>query len=400
MINRIYNAFIDDHFRQNRQMAFLSGPRQVGKTTTAQSGKNQPIYINWDNQNDRILIARGPHALAEKYALDNLENLDKRVVLDELHKYTKWKNFLKGFFDVYGKDLKIIVTGSARLNIYKQGGDSLMGRYFLYRMHPLSVAELINSALRETEIREPEKIEDDSFERLLRFGGFPEPFLKGDMRFYNRWKRLRLELLFNEDLRDLSHVQEMSQIKILAEYLKYQIGQLVNYSTLARNINVSVDTIRRWLAILEHVYYSFSIRPWFANVPKSLRKQPKIYLWDWSLAPDAGARNENFIASQLLKAVHFWTDYGLGDYGLFFLRDKNKREVDFLVTKNNRPWFLVEVKTSDSGRISPNLLYYSRILGVKHSFQLSLTAPYVERNCFQAEKPLIVPASTFLSQLI
>lgn len=195
-------------------------------------------------------------------------------------------------------------------------------------------------------------------------------------------------------------IQEISRIQILAELIKHQAGQLTNYSTLANNVNVSVDTIRRWLDTLDFIYYSFPIRPWFTNVPKSLRKQPKIYLWDWSLVSDIGARNENFIASHLLKAIHFWTDSGLGDYGLYYLRDKNKRGVDFLVTKNNQPWFLVEVKTSSSNRVSPHLSYYGRLLKIKHCFQISMTASYVEQDCFQAENPVIVPASTFLSQLI
>ncbi len=400
MIKRIYDSLLNGHFAQNRQMAFLAGARQVGKTTTSQSGEDQSFYLNWDNQTDRLIIIKGPDAVAEKQALDNLENLNKRLVFDEIHKYSKWKNFLKGFFDVYGKNTQITVTGSARLNVYKHGGDSLMGRYFLYRMHPLSVAEIQSPTISDAEIRMPKKNEKNNLEHLLQFGGFPEPYLKGNMRFYNRWKKLRLELLFNEDLRDLSNIKEISQVQILAEILKHQAGQLINYSNLSKNVNVSVDTIRRWLDTLEYIYYSFSIRPWFNNVPKSLRKQPKIFLWDWSLIPDIGARNENFIASHLLKAVHFWTDFGFGDYGLYFLRDKNKREVDFLVTKNNQPWFLVEVKTSASNRISPHLKYYSQLLKVKHSFQVSMTAPYIEQDCFAVENPVIVPASTFLSQLI
>jgi uncharacterized protein len=400
MIPRIYDTLLNDHFIQNRQMAFLAGPRQVGKTTTSQAGDNEQRYLNWDNQVDRLAIIKGPDAIAEKLGLNELGKRNKALVFDELHKYSKWKNFLKGFFDLYGKNLQITVTGSARLNVYKHGGDSLMGRYFLYRMHPLSVAEIISPEIIEREIRPPRKIENDLIKQLLQFGGFPEPYIRADTRFYNRWKNLRLELLFNEDLRDLSNIQEISQLKVLAEILKQQAGQLTNYSSFSNGINVSVDTIRRWLSTLEYIYYSFSLRPWFNNVPKSLRKQPKIYLWDWSMVLDKGARNENFIASHLLKAVHFWTDGGFGDYGLFYLRDKNKREVDFLITKNDRPWILVEVKTSASNRLSPHLKYYSQLLKVKHSFQVSMEAPYVNQDCFDEDSPVIVPASTLLSQLI
>ena len=292
------------------------------------------------------------------------------------------------------------MTGSARLNVYKKGGDSLMGRYFLYRIHPLSVAELQSDKIYEKEIKPPKPVEKDKIEQLLKFGGFPEPFLKGNVRFHNKWNRLRLEQFFYEDLRDLSKVQEIKQIEIFAELLRIQTGQLLNYSTISKDINVSIDTVRRWHTILDYMHYSFTIRPWFRNVPKSLRKQPKVYLWDWSVINDIGAKHENFIASHLQKAVHFWTDMGLGNYKLFFLRDKLKREVDFLVTKNDEPWFIVEVKTSANKTISENLIYYRNTLGVEHSFQIVFNSNYVEKDCFSIKKTIKIPVSTFLSQLI
>jgi uncharacterized protein len=168
---------------------------------------------------------------------------------------------------------------------------------------------------------------------------------------------------------------------------------------MANAVNVSVDTVRRWIAILENLYYSFTIKPWFVNVKKSLIKQPKVYLGDWTLCQDVGARNENFIASHLLKAVHYWTDTGQGDYELFFLRDKMKREVDFLVTKNNNPWFLVEVKTSKES-LSANLQDFQRQINAQNAFQVTFNMDYVDRDCFEEKEPIIVPTKTFLSQLI
>ena len=400
MIERIYQKILDDHFEKNNQMAFLSGARQVGKTTTSRTIKAKCLYINWDNQADRIAISAGPDNVAEKSGLLDLENKHARIVFDELHKYSKWKNFIKGFYDNFNEDYKIIVTGSARLNIFKRGGDSLMGRYFLYRMHPLTVAELNAPQFQLSEIRKPTKIADDTFKHLLNYSGFPEPFIKSDTRFYNRWKRLRLELFFNEDLRDVTNIQEISQIEILAELLRNQVGQLINLSSLARNINVSVDTIRRWVLTLENMYYCYLIRPWFKNVPKSLRKQPKVYLWDWSTVTDPGARYENLIASHLLKAVHYWTDAGFADYGLYFLRDKTKREVDFLITKNQSPWILIEAKSSGSKAVSPHLKYFHKLLSAEHAFQIISDAPYVELDCFTMKKPVKVPIQTFLSQLV
>lgn len=102
---------------------------------------------------------------------------------------------------------------------------------------------------------------------------------------------------------------------------------------------MSVDLVRRWTAALEALYYCFTVRPWFRNVPKSLRRQPKVYLWDWSMAEGDGPRAENLVASHLLKAVQWWTDVGIGSFELFYLRDKAKREVDFLVARDEQPWF-------------------------------------------------------------
>ena len=274
-----------------------------------------------------------------------------------------------------------------------------MGRYFIYRMHPFSVSEILTDKIAENEIRKPQIIDNSSFEQLLTFGGFPEPLLKADKRFYNRWRRLRTEQFFHEDIRDLTNVQEIAQLEILAEILKNQTGQLANYSTLANAINVSVDTIRRWIQVLENLYFCFCIKPWSSNVKKSLLKQPKIYLWDWTLCGNIGARNENFIASHLLKAVHLWTDIGIGDYELFYIRDKIKREVDFLVTKNKIPWFLVEVKTSKDS-LSPNLKFFQQQIKAEYAFQVTINMDYVDRDCFTESGPVIVPAKTFLSQLV
>lgn len=401
-MQRIYDNILDEHLKSNRQMAFLAGPRQVGKTTSAKTvaSAGNYSYFNWDIQTNRRLITRGPDAVADAGGLGTLQEQAPYIIFDELHKYGRWKTFLKGFFDSYADKCRTIVTGSGRLNIYKRGGDSLMGRYFLYHMHPLSVAELLTPSLFETTVRSPNRIDQDSFLALLRFSGFPEPFLSANTRFYNRWSRLRTEQLFREDLRDLTRVQEVNQVQVLAEVLAHQTGQLISYSSLANDISASVDTVKRWISVLESLYYCFTIRPWFSNVPKSLRKQPKIYLWDWSLITDQGARHENFIASHLLKAVHWWTDIGLGNFSLNFVRDKAKREVDFLVTRDGKPWFLVEVKSSPTAALNKNLFYFQEITKANHAFQLSFELDFVDRDCFTVTTPIRVPVKTFLSQLV
>jgi predicted AAA+ superfamily ATPase len=402
-MKRIYDNVVFDHIVNYNKMIFLAGPRQVGKTTIAKKAKSladEVIYLNWDNYNDQQLILSGPNAIAEQFNLQQLRDISTLIIFDEIHKYERWKNFLKGFFDSYCDATKIIVTGSAKLDIYRTSGDSMMGRYFPYRVHPLSVAECIRTALPTTEIQSPKKINDHDFQTLLDFGGFPEVFIARNKRFYNRWQNLWQQHLFREDLRDLRRVLEMAQIEKLANLLKYQTGQLVNYSNLANKVNVSSHTIENWLAILSAFYYCYMIKPWTKNISRSLIKQPKIYLWDWSKIEDIGAKIENFVASHLLKAVHFWTDSGFGNYDLFFLRDKDKREVDFLVTKDEKPWFLVEVKNSHNVPLSKNLEVFQKQTGAEYAFQVTLNMDYVNKDCFLHKQPIIVPAQTFLSQLI
>ena len=400
-MKRIYEAALDEHIKSLRQMAFLTGPRQVGKTTTCRALAVEGRYVNWDKQSDRAAILKGPDEVATALQLHQLAAAKPLIVFDEIHKYSKWKNFLKGFFDEYGLQVTVIVTGSSRLDVYKRGGDSLMGRYFSYRMHPVSLAELTRTNLSETGIQNPQRPASEAFEQLLAFGGFPEPFLKADSRFSARWRRLRGEQLVREDIRDLTRIQDIGQLEILMQSLTAQAGQLVNFSTLANRINVSVDTIRRWIGSLQSFYFCFEVRPWFRNVAKSLRKQPKLYFWDWSLAPaEGGARYENLIASHLLKSVHWWTDRGLGNFGLYFLRDKTGREVDFLVVKDNTPWFLVEVKSGSDRVLNPALAYFQNQTKAAHAFQVVSRLPFVARDCFEHTTPLIVPAVTFLSQLV
>ena len=402
-IKRIYTSVIKEHFKNHRQMIFLSGPRQAGKTTVSLMAKeftSQFSYLNWDNLDHRKIVLEGVESVASFAGLDRLTLEEPIIVFDEIHKYSKWKTFLKGFFDTYKEKVKIIITGSSLLDIYKKGGDSLMGRYFPYRLHQLSIAKLQRVELSGKEINEPFQSKSNDFEKLLKNGGFPEPFIKNDPKFLNRWKTLRQEQLIREDLRDLSRIQELGQIEILAEILKHQSGQLTNYSSIAKKVNVSSDTIRRWIKTLQSFFYCFTVQPWSKNIPRSLIKEPKIYLWDWINVEEEGSRVENLVASHLLKAVHFWTDCGFGQYDLWFIRDKERREVDFLVSQDKKPWFLIEVKLSSKGGISKNLAYFQDKIKAKHAFQVVFDMDYIPRDCFKHSEPIIVPAQTFLTQLV
>ena len=404
-MKRTYEDVIRRHFSEHQQMVLLSGARQVGKTTLACTIESGPdlFYLNWDDADDRELLLRGTRAIAQRMGLERLRARLPLLVLDEIHKFSKWKQLLKGFYDKHHGQCRILVTGSARLDIYKKGGDSLMGRYFHYRLHPFSVRETLQGVVTTddtVEIQAPRSPADEDFEALLGWGGFPEPFLKRDQRFFNRWSKLREQQLLQEDVRELTRVQELGQLELLAILLKSQAGQLTSYSKLAKKVQVSVDTIRRWLGILEAMYFCYSIRPWSKNITRSLLKEPKYYLWDWSQCTDVGARNENFIASHLLKAVQYWTDTGRGDYGLYFLRDKEKREVDFLVSKDGKPWFIAEVKSSMSTPLSASLALFAKQTGVKHVYQVAIDGDFVDKDVFTINHPVIVPAKTFLSQLV
>ena len=209
-----------------------------------------------------------------------------------------------------------------------------------------------------------------------------------------------MEQLIREDVRDLAKVGEISLMESLALMIASQSGQELNYSRLSVALGISVDTVVRWIAILESLYYCFRVRPWFRNVSKSLRKQPKVFLRDWSGISDPGAKHETFVACHLLKAVEFWTDSGLGKYELRYLRDKTGREVDFVVVRNGSPWFLVEAKSSANRDLNPNLAYFQASVKAPHAFQICFDMDYVDRDCFQERHPVKVPASTLLSQLV
>jgi uncharacterized protein len=403
-LDRHYIAAAEEHFSELRQMLFLSGPRQVGKTTMATAlcqRRQRALSLNWDRQGEREHILRGPDHVAQLAGAEHLRAERPMLALDEIHKYGRWKTFLKGLFDGHADALQILVTGSAHMDVFRRGGDSLMGRYFRYRVHPLSVSELVHEPDPAQVVRrEPQRIDDARFEALERFGGFPEPFLRDDLRFWRRWRGLRTEQLFREDLRDLTRIQELGQVEALAEVVRRQVGGLTSYTSLANAIQASVDSVRRWLGALEALYYLFPVRPWSRNIARALRKEPKLFLWDWSQVQDPGARAENMIASGLLKAVHSWSDAGHGDFGLYFVRDKQKHEVDFLVTRDDEPWFLVEVKRSGRAPLSKSLERFQRQTGARHAFQVALDEPFVARDCFEHEAPIIVPARTLLAQLV
>lgn len=400
-MRRLYTKIIEEHFENNTQMLFLAGPRQVGKTTIAKEilSRYSGIYLNWDNPEDRLTFVGTNKKIMDKVPPRTLGKGKPFILFDEIHKYKDWKNRLKGFYDEVGKEYNILVTGSAKLNLYHKGGDSLMGRYFPYSVYPISVNEILRPELRKNLIEAPQEIKEADYKSLFEFGGFPDPYIKSSQPFARQWTRTRHNQLLREDIRNLTSIQDADQLELLVLLLRDQVGSQIHYTNLANKVRVTDVTIRRWIGLLKATYYCYSLRPWSTNVPRSLLKDPKVYLWDWSDIKDPGAKFENFIATHLHKAVSYWNESGKGDFGLFYLRDKNQREVDFLITQNDKPWILIEAKMS-SQSFSRSLLYFKEKLNPPYTFQVVYDLPYVNQSCFETHHPLIVPAKTFLSQLI
>lgn len=393
---RLYQPLLDRHFASWRQMALLTGPRQVGKTTLCTARAD--LVLNWDVPEDRRVVLAGPDAVAARLELARLRSSPPTVAFDELHKHPRWRAFLKGFFDGWGARCRILVTGSSRLDVFRRAGDSLVGRYFQYRIHPFSVGELLAPRMPAFPLPRPRPVADPDWAALLEHGGFPEPFTRRDPAFTALWRRQRRDLILREDARDLTQIHALAQMEVLADILAERSARPLVYSSLAADIGVAPDTARRWTEALAGLHVGFFVRPWFRNVAKSLRKEPRWFLRDWAAVTDPGARAETFVGAHLLKAVEAWTDAGAGEFELRYLRDVEKHEVDFVVIRDRRPWCLVEVKVSETA-LAPDLRRFQEALRIPHAFQVVLDLPFVGADPFAVSGPVVVPARTFLAML-
>lgn len=336
------------------RMAFIGGPRQVGKTTLALAllgpGANasHPGYLNWDHPPTAATLRKGL-----------LPPNQSRIVLDEIHKYARWRGLVKGLYDTEKGRREFIVTGSARLDHYRKGGDSLMGRYRYFRLHPFSLAEL-EWALGPSA---------SHLDALMTFGGFPEPLFARDVRRLRLWQRERITLVVREDLRDLEHVREISLVEALVDLLPDKVGALLSVKAIREDLEIDHKTADRWITILEHLYVCFRIPPFGSRRIRALKKQQKLYLWDWSMVTEEGPRFENLVASQLLKYCHWQEDTEGHKMELRFLRDTDGREVDFVVMKDRAPLFAVECKTGSKG-ISPSIRYFAERTSIPAFYQV------------------------------
>ncbi|MGB6865188.1 MAG: ATP-binding protein [Candidatus Aminicenantaceae bacterium] len=352
-MNKIHERYIQKPVKTDlkSKMVFIGGPRQVGKTTLALSflsepNAKSPAYFNWDDISDRPKLLLGEFPPGEKI-----------IILDEIHKFARWRNLVKGFFDKNKGELSFLITGSARLDYYSKGGDSLQGRYHYYRLHPFSLGEL------------DAKPTKDNLDLLLKFGGFPEPLFKAEEKFWRRSQRERLQRVIYDDIRDLESVKEISLLELLASELPNRVGSPLSVKNLKELLQVAHETVERWLKIFERMYYCFRIPPYGPPKVRAVRKEQKLYLWDWSLVEEPGPRFENFIASQLLKYCQFIEDTEGYRMELRFLRDTDKREIDFVVLKDRKPMFAVECKTGDKD-VSPSIYYFKERVQIPKFYQV------------------------------
>ncbi|MBI3785286.1 MAG: ATP-binding protein [Deltaproteobacteria bacterium] len=353
-------------------MVFVAGPRQVGKTTLAKQLPGAPKgYLNWDVPTDRDRILRGELPPSRLW------------IFDEIHKFRAWRAFLKGLFDSRRAAQQILVTGSARLDLYRHGGDSLQGRYHLLRLHPLSVAELGLSSAKD-------------FRTLLALGGFPEPFFGGSEVEARRWSRQYRNLLVREEVVGLERVHDLGNLELLMIRLPELVGSPLSINSLREDLRVSHKAVANWLDIFERLYGLFRLSPLGSPKIRAVKKEQKHYHFDWTLVTQDGARFENLVAAHLLKWVHYQQDVAGRDLELRYFRDTDGREVDFVVVERRAPILCVESKWTDTD-IDKSLRYLKARFPKCDAWQISATGSkdYVSRDGIR-----VAPATAFLTTLV
>lgn len=325
-----------------KKMVFLTGPRQVGKTSLAKqigSGVAKSVYLNYDALADREIIKKSSW-------LPDTE----LVILDELHKMPGWKNYLKGIYDTRPPHLKILVTGSARLDTFRHSGDSLVGRFYRHRLTPLSIREIPDAS-------------EATLDRLISRGGFPEPYLAEDAREADRWRLQYIDGLIRIDILDFDKIHDLRAMQLTLDLLRQRVGSPLSYTSLAQDINCAPNTVKKYVEILEALFIIFRLPPFHRNIARSLLKEPKIYFYDTGLVQgNDGILFENMVALSLLKHVNAIEDYQGKRAELRYLRTKEKKEVDFAIIIDNEPVSIIEVKQSETD-ISPSLRYFHQKYG-------------------------------------
>ena len=386
-------------------MIFLAGPRQSGKTTLAKIIAGtfaNSRYFNWDIADHRETFFRNKDFFTQVVRKDPSVPL---IIFDEIHKYKDWKNYLKGVYDQFQNEFNFLVSGSGRLDTYQKGGDSLAGRYYLFHLFPFTISELAGTKRTFEEfLKSPQalsmkdsKAKEEIWRQLATLSGFPEPFLSGRQASYRRWSNTYAKQLVREDIRDLTDVKAVQEIEILYTLLPSKVGSPLSVNSLAENLKVSYNTVRSWLDILERFYLAFSIPTWTGKIARAIQKEKKYYLFDYARIRDDAAKFENMVACELWRAVTLWNDLGVGEFSLHFIKDKEKREVDFLVAKDSKPFLLIEAKLSDTQPSKPLVAFQNRL----HipAIQLTLAGNGYRLMPNGDNKILVAPAWQWLAEL-
>ena len=383
-MKRIQSVYIFNPQVNASKMIFLFGPRQVGKTTFVKNKlkelETQYLYFDWDDPYVRREYAKNPHFL--KSYLSRAKNKFPMVAFDEIHKHKNWKNILKGLYDIHHEEAQFIVTGSARLDYFRKSGDSLVGRYFSYRLLPVGLAEaaqnfdyvvndsvVFSNPLKRKLLQRIHDIESNifknAFTNLISYGGFPEPFLKASERFSTKWRRDYQSLIIHEDLRDLTRIQDIKGLEQLVLLLPERVGSPLSINSLREDLMVNHKTVSLWLEALKKVYLVFSIMPWSKKIARAIKKESKYYFYDWTMVANEGTRFENLVAVSLLRLINRWNELGIGDFELRYIRNQEGREVDFVIVKDLEPIALFEAKKSGTD-ISKDGIYFSKFLNLPY----------------------------------
>jgi len=390
----------------DKSMVFLSGPRQVGKTTLTKeiaSAFSNSVYFNWDFVKHKQMLIKNPAFFEHLNRKDESAPL---VIFDEIHKYKRWKNYLKGTYDQFSQNYKFLVSGSGRLDIYQKGGDSLAGRYFQFHLFPFTVAELSKEKRKFGEfIKNPLSGFDINhsastkkiWTRLFRNGGFPEPYLKNSLSFYNKWAVNYSARLIREDIRSLHNIKDIGNIELLFSLLPSRVGAPVSLNNLAGELQVNFGSVKKWLNLFESFYLIFKIAPWTKKISRSILKEKKIYLFNYPEIEDESSRFENMAALELTRAIHYWNEAGRGRFTLHYIRNKEKKEVDFLIADKNKPVLLIETKLNETAP-SKNLIDFQNVLNIPAVQLVNKDSVFkiVKNN---QNKILIVTAHQWLSSL-
>jgi len=378
-IPRWVEDYVFDESLIGRHMVFLAGPRQVGKTRLAKNWlkkKGCPsLYFNWDDVSTR-----------KAYVTDNrffesparsLGIRDPWIVFDEIHKRNRWRDILKGVYDVFGDEFRFLITGSARLDIFRRSGDSLVGRYNLFHMLPFNIGEIADLQKGVSFLAEesPQKLSntfeeqvssnisasvEEAYQHLWRYGPFPEPFLKQNERFSRKWHQDYLSLVIREELKEITKIVELDKVENLLFLMPTRITAPLSMANLAGELEVAHTTVKVWLEQLKRLYLLFPVAPWAKKVSRGLRREKKWYFLDWYYVPEESGRLENMVATYLYRVCLALTDMGLGNYQLYYLRTLDKQEIDFIVEVNRKPILAVEVKLND--------IHLSRTLQNRHKW--------------------------------